>query len=191
VIPPLDEHDALIVVDMQNDFCPGGALPVQECDRVVATLNRWIEAAQQGGAQIIASRDWHPPDHESFQEQGGKWPPHCIQQSAGAEFRSDLRLPPDAHIVSKGNQSDRDSYSAFGATDLAEELRTQGVRRIWVGGVALDVCVKATALDGLQAGFEVHLIQNGTSPVDQADGQRSLEEMQQAGVIVETEDPDA
>ena len=185
--PHLDKHDALIIVDMQNDFCPGGALPVQDCDSVVITLNRWIECASQAGAKVIASRDWHPPDHSSFQGQGGKWPRHCMQETPGAQFRPDLHLPPDVLVVSKGTQPDRDSYSVFEDTVLAEELQNEGIIRLWIGGVALEVCVRATALDSLRAGFEVHLIRAGTSPVDKVAGRRALREMEQAGIIIETE----
>ena len=187
MIPTLNARDALILVDVQNDFCPGGALPVQECDQVVATLNRWIEAAQQAGTKVIASRDWHPADHISFQAKGGQWPPHCVQESSGAEFRPDLGLPANVRVVSKGAQPDRDSYSAFQATDLAQELRNQSIRRLWIGGVALDVCVRATALDGVEAGFEVHVILQGSSPVSEAEGRRALQEMERAGVIIEAE----
>ncbi len=184
---PLGPSDALIVVDVQKDFCPGGALPVPEGDRVVPVLNRWIDAARAGGAVVIASRDWHPAGHISFRERGGPWPPHCVQETDGAAFHPGLRLPEDAWIVSKGTDPDHDAYSAFGGKPLAEELRRRGVRRLWVGGLAEDYCVRATVLDGLKAGFEAHLIADAVRAVDvhPGDGARALREMRAAGCVVE------
>src|ERR1051326_4933654 len=146
--------DALLVVDVQNDFCPGGALAVAEGDKVVPALNRWIEKASASGVPIFASRDWHPPGHISFQQRGGPSPPHCVQGTAGAAFHPDLKLPPDAQIISKADHPDQDSYSAFGGTDLAEQLRRAGVRRVWIGGLTQDYCVRYSALDALREGFE-------------------------------------
>jgi nicotinamidase/pyrazinamidase len=179
----LNAQDALIVVDVQNDFCPGGLLPVRDGDAVVPVLNRWIERARQGGAIIVASRDWHPRDHISFKARGGSWPEHCVQDSPGAAFHPALKLPEDALIISKGTALDQDNYSAFDGTGLRERLRQAGVRRVWVGGLAQDVCVRATVLDALAAGFETYLIQNATRPVDvyPGDGERAVEEMLQAG----------
>src|ERR1700757_4198445 len=132
--------DALIIVDVQNDFCPGGALPVAEGDRVVPVLNRWIDSAGRGRALIVASRDWHPRNHISFRERGGPWPVHCVQDTPGAAFHPDLHLPADALIRSKGMAPDKDNYSPFEGTDFTETLRRRGVRRLWVGGLAQDVC---------------------------------------------------
>ena len=185
--PPLGPSDALIIVDVQNDFCPGGALPVPDGDRVVPVLNDWIDAARAGGAVVVASRDWHPPSHVSFRERGGPWPPHCVQGTTGAAFHPALRVPDDTHIVSKGTDPDRDAYSAFGGGPLADELRRRGVRRLWVGGLAEDYCVRATVLDGLWAGFEVRLIADAVRAVDvhPGDGRRALREMREAGCVVE------
>jgi nicotinamidase/pyrazinamidase len=187
-LPELSGHDALLIVDVQNDFCPGGALPVAEGDQVVPVLNRWIDAARQGHAQVVASRDWHPRHHISFRERGGPWPAHCVQDTPGAAFRSDLRLPADALIVSKATAADKDNYSDFVDTDLAETLRRRGVRRLWVGGLAQDVCVRATVLDALAAGFEVHMILDATRPVNVKpdDGQRAIEEMRRHGAVIES-----
>jgi len=134
--PKMQRGDALIIVDVQRDFCAGGALPVPDGDEVVAVLNQWIEAAEGAGALVYASRDWHPRAHVSFTERGGPWPAHCIQDTPGAQFHPDLRLPPSAIVVSKGVRFDKDQNSAFDDTGLAVELRQRGVHRIWVGGLA-------------------------------------------------------
>src|SRR5262245_19304100 len=192
-LPQLRPTDALILVDVQNDFCPGGALPVEEGDRVVPVLNLWIEAARQGGARIVATRDWHPPGHVSFRERGGPWPAHCVQNSWGAALRPDLKLPETVLLVSKGTTPDRDDYSDFEMTGLGEELKNKGIRRVWVGGLAQDVCVRATVLDALRLGFEVHLIRDATRPVNAAPGagDRALEEMRAAGCLIEEDGPHA
>jgi nicotinamidase/pyrazinamidase len=185
----LQPTDALIVVDVQNDFCSGGTLAVPGGDEVIPVLNRWIAAAQQGGAAIVASRDWHPPDHISFRDQGGPWPAHCIQNTWGAQFHSDLNLPDGVQIVSKAQERNADAYSDFQGTDLAANLKQKGIRRLWVGGLAQDYCVRATVLDGIDAGFEVHLIKNATRPVDAVpgDGARAIEDMRAAGCHIDEE----
>src|SRR5690349_18961003 len=127
----LRRGDALIIVDVQNDFCPGGALAVPEGDRVVSELNKWIAQAAHFDIPVFASRDWHPPNHISFKGLGGIWPVHCVQGSPGAEFHADLKLPPNATVVSKATEANRDSYSAFGGTDLADRLRAMNVQRVW------------------------------------------------------------
>ncbi len=182
----LSPQDALIVVDVQNDFCPGGLLAVEGGDEVVPVLNRWIDRAKQDGAMVVASRDWHPLHHVSFKERGGIWPEHCVQGTPGAKLHPGLRLPEDAVIVSKGTGLDKDNYSAFDDTGLAERLRLAGIKRAWVGGLAQDVCVRATVLDALAEGFETRLIENATRPVDltPGDGQRAVEEMRKAGALV-------
>ncbi len=179
--------DAVVVVDVQNDFCPGGALPVARGDEVVPVLNRWIAAAERAGAKVVVSRDWHPPHHVSFLDQGGQWPPHCVQNSEGAQFHAGLEVPADAILVTKGDRMDRDQHSAFDRTGLGEELRRRGVKRLWIGGLAQDVCVRATVLDALEEGFDVHVIKDGTRPVDvqPGDGERALEEMREAGAVIE------
>jgi nicotinamidase/pyrazinamidase len=183
----LNPADAVIVVDVQKDFCPGGALPVAGGDEVVPVLNQWIGAAQKAGAKIVVSRDWHPPTHSSFKEYGGVWPPHCVQNTEGADFHPDLNVSTEAIIVTKGDKVDHDEYSDFEGTGLGERLKEQGVRRVWVGGLALDVCVRATVLDALKLGFEVHVIRDGTRAVNvqPGDGDRALEEMSEAGAIIE------
>lgn len=186
-MPTLQPGDALILVDIQHDFCPGGVLAVPEGDTVIPVLNRWIEAAERAGVPIYASRDWHPADHVSFSEQGGPWPPHCVQGTHGAELHPDLDLPPETPIITKGSDPRRENYSAFDGTELAPHLRQAGVRRIWVGGLATDYCVRATVLDGLTDGFEVHVIVPAVRPVDvtPGDGERALREMAAAGAKLE------
>lgn len=179
--------DALLIVDVQNDFCAGGALAVPDGDAVVPVLNRWIEAARAAGVPVYASRDWHPANHGSFQEYGGPWPPHCVQNTPGAEFHPDLRLPPDAVIVSKGQDPATDGYSVFAGTDFAKQLQDAGVRRLWVGGLARDYCVRASVLGALDQGIGVRLIVPGTrgiaQPVDGRDA--ALEEMRAAGAAID------
>lgn len=181
----LQPTDALIVVDVQNDFCRGGALPVPDGDEVVPVLNQWIRAAKHAGTLIVASRDWHPADHVSFRERGGPWPMHCVQGTPGSNFHLDLQLPADAIIVSKATNRDQESYSAFGGTGLGDLLRQHGVSRVWVGGLAQDYCVRATALDAIREGFEVHLIMEATRPVSAEGGRRAIEELAAAGCFME------
>jgi len=183
----LQTGDALLVVDIQNDFCPGGALAVSRGDEVIPVLNMWISEAQAKGIPVFATRDWHPTEHISFKQRGGPWPPHCVQGTHGARFHSDLKLPPNAEIVSKATTKDVESYSAFGDTDLAERLRKAGVKRVWIGGLAQDYCVRYSSLDAIRQGFEVHVIVNATRAVNvnPEDGRRALEEIQQAGGILE------
>ena len=178
--------DAIIVVDVQIDFCPGGALPIEGGDAVVAVLNRWIEAASQAGVPVYASRDWHPARHLSFRESGGQWPSHCLQDSEGARFHPALRLPGSTVLVTKGVRFDRDQYSAFDETGLARELRRAGVRRVWIGGLAQDVCVRATVLDARREGFETTVIADATRPVTRDGGIEATGEMRQAGARFET-----
>lgn len=182
----LRPNDALIVVDVQIDFCPGGALPIDRGDEVVPVLNRWIAAAAEAGLPICASRDWHPRHHLSFKESGGEWPVHCVQDSAGARFHPELRLPADALVVTKGVRFDRDQYSAFDETGLATELRKRGVRRLWIGGLAQDVCVRATVLDARREAFDAIVIADATLPVTPSGGARANEEMRRAGACVDT-----
>lgn len=183
--PDLDRSDALLLVDVQNDFCPGGALAVPEGDRVVPVLNRWIGAARDAGIPVLASRDWHPRNHPSFAGRGGPWPEHCVQDTPGAAFHADLDLDGSETRVTKGVRFDHDQYSAFDATGLAHHLEEAGVERLWIGGLAQDVCVEATVLDACRAGFEVHLITEATRPVDPEAGEQALETMRQAGAVLE------
>lgn len=184
---PLDlmqEGDGLLIVDVQNDFCPGGALPIEEGDCVVPVLNRWTEAAQKKGIPVYASRDFHPLRHISFKDQGGPWPPHCIEDSEGAAFHPDLILPDDLVKITKGVRFDRDQNSAFDQTGLHEQLRRDSVRRLWIGGLALDVCVLASVLDARKEGFAVNVLLQATRPVTPEGGREAVVRMNDAGAEV-------
>jgi len=178
----MGEGDALLIVDVQNDFCPGGALPIARGDEVIAPLNRWIAAAAESGRPVIASRDWHPRHHPSFVTEGGPWPEHCLQDTEGAALCDSLALPSEAVIVSKGTRFDKDQYSAFDGTGLAVLLRKLSVRRLFIGGLALDVCVRATALDARREGFDAVLIIDGTRAVDPLRSPAVIRELEGAGV---------
>lgn len=177
---------ALLLVDVQNDFCPGGALAVPEGDRVIPALNHLANQFAAAGRPVYASRDWHPPDTTHFREFGGPWPPHCIANSPGADFHPSLNLPHDAIVVSKGEDRNDDGYSAFeGKTGtgrrLADDLRARGVTELFVGGLATDYCVRASVLDARRAGFPVTVITDGIAGIGRNDAARSLDEMQAAG----------
>ncbi len=181
-------HDALVIVDVQNDFCPGGSLAVPEGDRVVPVLNRYAERFAARGACVLASRDWHPARTRHFAAYGGVWPPHCVQDTPGAALHAALALPPATEVVSKGMDPDEDAYSCFQAraadgTPFAALLARRGIRRLFVGGLATDYCVKATALDARRAGLDVVVLEDAVRAVDVApgDGARALAEMDAAG----------
>jgi len=178
--------DALLIVDVQKDFCPGGALPVEGGDKIVPVINRWIAAAMAKDVPIYASRDWHPLGHLSFKGCGGPWPPHCIQDSDGAKFHHDLALPSSTIIVTKGVRFDQDQNSAFDQTGLAVQLHKDGILRLWVAGLAEDVCMLATVLDACQEGFEVVLIEKGTRPITSESGEKARRQMQEAGARIVT-----
>jgi nicotinamidase/pyrazinamidase len=176
---------ALVVVDVQNDFCPGGSLAVERGDEVVAPLNRLMREFLERGEAVYKSRDWHPPATKHFADFGGTWPVHCVQNTRGAEFHEDLLADPRVQIISKGT-GDEDSYSAFDGTKLAEELRRRGVREVWVGGLATDYCVKNTVLDALREGFRVRAVAEAMRAVNvqPGDGERAIAEMRAAGAEV-------
>jgi nicotinamidase/pyrazinamidase len=190
-IPTLHPGDALLLVDPQNDFCPGGSLPVADGDQVMPVLSAWAQAATHSRVPVFVSRDWHPPETTHFQSGGGAWPVHCVQGTWGAEFHPDLRLPPSAVIVSKGMGATEDAYSAFQARDeagthLADLLRRAGARHVYVMGLATDYCVKASALGAVDEGFLVTVVEDGCRAVDlrPGDGEAALEEMRAAGARV-------
>lgn len=180
----IKKGDALIIVDVQEDFCPGGALPIESGDRVVPVINDWLQIAEKKQVPVFASRDWHPLDHISFQTEGGKWPVHCVQDTPGAAFHKDLKLPFSAVVVTKGVRFDHDQNSAFDETGLAVHLKRKDIKRVLVAGLALDVCVLATAMDARDAGFDVVLISDAVRPVGAAAGARAVSKMRNAGVVV-------
>jgi nicotinamidase/pyrazinamidase len=176
---PPEFGDALLIVDPQVDFCPGGALAVPRGDAIFGPLNQVARRFDK----VVASRDWHPADHLSFRERGGPWPPHCVAGTRGAEFHPDLDPAPLDHVVSKGTDPELEAYSAFAGTDLEQWLRGQGVGRLYVAGLATDYCVRQTVLDARRAGFEVVVLEDciGAVDVQPGDGERALEEMEAAG----------
>jgi nicotinamidase/pyrazinamidase len=176
---------ALIVVDVQNDFCPGGALAVPQGDEVVAPLNELIDEFLERGAPVYKSRDWHPPRTKHFAAYGGTWPVHCVQDTKGAEFHQALHDDPRIDVISKG-LGDKDCYSAFDETDLAARLRQQNIEEVVVGGLATDYCVKNTVLDALKHGFKVKALENAMRAVEiePGDGKRAIDEMRAAGAEI-------
>lgn len=175
--------DALLIVDVQNDFLPGGRLPVPAGDQVIAPLNGAIALFRAQALPVYATRDWHPPTHCSFKPNGGIWPPHCIEGTPGAAFPAALGLPPDVAIVSKGNAPQGDAYSGFEGTALADMLRAAGVRRLFVGGLATDYCVLNTVSDALAQGFEVVLLSDAMRAINlqPGDGQAAIATMCELG----------
>jgi len=188
-------RDALVVVDLQNDFCPGGALAVKDGDAIVPVVNRYLQRFGGAGAPVFLTRDWHPAVTQHFKAYGGVWPPHCVQGTRGAEFHPGLRPPAGAEVVSKGMDPAQDAYSAFQAEDgtgrpLPAVLAARGIRRLYVGGLATDYCVRASALDALHGGFEVVVLTDAIGAVElqPGDGARAIGEMREAGAKFATAD---
>ncbi|MGC8832639.1 MAG: nicotinamidase [Armatimonadota bacterium] len=174
--------DALIVVDLQNDFCPGGALPVPKGDEIVQPINSILQLFPL----VVATQDWHPENHVSFQSQGGPWPPHCVAGTWGAEpHPAFLKSEVDVWIR-KATAPDKDAYSGFEGTDLADQLRVRGITRVFITGLATDYCVRATALDALAAGFNVVVLSDCIRGVDvnPGDSERAVQEMAAAGAVI-------
>ncbi len=181
----LGKGDALLIVDLQNDFLPGGALAVPRGDLVIAPINALIDLYHERGLPIYASRDWHPEDHCSFTAQGGPWPPHCVAATEGALFSEALQLPEEAIVISKALTADEDAYSAFNGTGLARSMLADGITRLTVCGLATDYCVLNTVLDGIEAGFEVLLVLEATRAVEvkPGDGDRAIAGMLARGAV--------
>lgn len=182
---------ALLVIDLQVDFCPGGSLAVAGGDEIVPLVNRAVELFSRRGLPVYATRDWHPAQSGHFQGFGGPWPPHCLQDSAGARFHPGLRLPGDATIVSKGCDPRRDDYSPFqvetgAGLTFGERLRKEGVGRLYLCGLATDYCVRASALEGLGAGFRVRVLTDAVRGVNltPGDADRALAEVEAAGGVL-------
>jgi nicotinamidase/pyrazinamidase len=188
VSPEGNDRSALLVVDVQNDFCSGGALAVPGSDHVVASLNRHIDDAIARGVAIYASRDWHPPVTTHFAARGGQWPAHCVQGTMGAAFHPSLRLPPTVTVVTKGDQPDTAGYSAFeghtsDGTSLLAQLQKHRITHLYVGGLATDYCVRASVLDALSAGLSVTVLLNAVAGVDvqPGDSARAIADMRERG----------
>jgi nicotinamidase/pyrazinamidase len=174
--------EALIIVDLQNDFCAGGALEVPDGDAVIEPVNRLASSVPF----VVATRDWHPPDHRSFAEQGGPWPAHCVRETPGAQLHPDLDTSRIAAIVDAGRTPDAEGYSGFEDTNLEQLLRDHDVDKVRVAGLALDYCVKATAIDARRAGFDVIVHRDATRAVEvqPGDGDRAVAELEASGVEV-------
>jgi nicotinamidase/pyrazinamidase len=181
----LEPGDALLIVDMQVDFLPGGALGVTAGHEVVAPINHLIALYREAGLPIVASRDWHPENHCSFAAQGGPWPPHCVADTPGAAFTAELALPDDAIVVSKADTAAVDAYSAFSGTDLAAQLRARGVVRLTVCGLATDYCVLNTVSDALEEGFDTLIVPEAMRAVDvkPGNGTRAMDRMVARGAV--------
>src|SRR5574338_710439 len=186
-----DHREALLIVDVQNDFCAGGALAAPDGDSVVPPLNRYIAQAVEAGMPVYASRDWHPQVTKHFKAYGGPWPPHCVQGTRGAEFHPDLKLPPQTIVVTAGDDPESDGYSACegrtaGGKSLADDLRARGVTSLYVGGIATDYCVKQSVLDARREGFEVRVLADAVTGIDvqPGDSEKALSEMVEAGAHV-------
>ncbi len=191
----LQSGDALSATDVQNDFLPGGALGVPGGDKIIPSLNRIIALFHKNNLPLFFTRDWHPPDHCSFQSQGGPWPPHCVQNTPGADFSSGLNIPESAVIISKGIEKDSEQYSTFYGRDAAGHTQSSlmkkfGVRRIFIGGLATDYCVLNSAKDALAGGYEVYVLADAVCAVDvkPGDGRRAVEEMVRCGAKIVTTD---
>src|SRR5713101_4788688 len=181
-----ENRKALIVVDVQNDFCPGGSLAVARGDEVVAPLNKLMKEFLDRGEPVFKTRDWHPARTRHFAAYGGVWPVHCVQNTHGAEFHPDLLDDSRITIISKGIDESADGYSGFDGTNLAELLREQDVKEVWVGGLATDYCVKHTVLEARQEGFDVKALADAMRAVNVSpdDGAKAIEEMRAAGAEI-------
>jgi nicotinamidase/pyrazinamidase len=177
---------ALLLVDLQNDFFAGGALPVSDGDAVVEPVNRLIGVFRRKSLPVFATRDWHPENHCSFEDQGGPWPRHCVRGTKGAAFDPRIRLPADAIVISKAQSPGADAYSGFQDTDLAKRLEALDVSAVVVGGLATDVCVEKTVLDALDAGLDVTVIREAVSGVDATpgDSEKALASMREKGASI-------
>ena len=173
-----------MVVDVQNDFCPGGALAVPGGDSVVPILNKVISAFAAADLPNVITRDWHPANHSSIKAHGGAWRPHCVEGTPGAEIHRGIRRPPGSVLVSKGTAPDKEAYSGFQGTDLAERLRRLGTKEVYLGGLTIEYCVRTTAEDALREGFATHVILDCVKGLEihQGDSAAALREMERAGV---------
>lgn len=179
----IEPGDALLVIDIQNDFLPGGSLTVPESEQIIPVINRCTEKFSSLGCPVFLTRDWHPVDHWSFAGQGGRWPDHCVAGTFGAEFSASLLQPETAQVISKGVLPESEGYSDFEAPDLQAQLGRAGIKRLFVAGLATDYCVLHTVLDALKLGLQVFLLQDAVRAVNvkHDDGDRALLTMRQHG----------
>lgn len=191
----MKNSSALVIVDLQNDFCPGGPLPVPDGDGIVPVVNRYLDLFMAAGVPVFFTRDWHPARTVHFKGFGGSWPPHCIQGTEGARHHPGLKVPDEAVIITKGESPESDSYSGFDGhdavgLDFEASLKGRGITHIYIGGLATDYCVKATALDGLCRGFKVTVLLDAIKGVDAGpgDSDRALEDMMAKGADTSTVD---
>lgn len=181
----LKTGDALVAIDVQNDFCSGGSLEVPGGDEIVPVMDRYIDLFLSKGLPVFATRDWHPKNHSSFEEQGGPWPGHCVAGSKGAQFHPELHLPDSTVVISTATKAEKEAYSGFEGTELNDRLKAAGIHRLLIGGLATDYCVLFTVKDALKNGYEVILLQDAVRAVDvqPGDGDKAIEEMTRLGAV--------
>lgn len=186
----INSKDALIITDVQIDFLPGGALAVKAGDQIIPVINDYIKLFKKVNAKIVASRDWHPQNHMSFKAQGGPWPPHCVQESEGALFHPNLKLSDDVIVVSKATDFDKEAYSVFDGTDLADRLASANVTRVFVGGLATDYCILSSVLDAVKLGFDTVVLVDAIRGINLVPGDvdRALAAMTKGGAVQRTLD---
>ncbi|OSS41539.1 Nicotinamidase [Desulfurella amilsii] len=179
------KNDALILVDIQNDFCTG-SLAVPDALSIIEKANIYIALVKKNDRPVFATRDWHPKNHSSFKDFGGIWPVHCVQNTFGSMFYKELKLPDNAIIISKATNPDKDAYSGFDGTDLDNKLKNLKIRRLFVGGLATDYCVKATVLDALSLDYTVFFLSDASKAVNikPDDEKKSINKMLRAGAIL-------
>ena len=184
-VPQPDRGSVLLLVHLQNDFCPGGALAVSEGDQIIPLINQYIGLFRSKGLPIIATRDWHPPNHCSFTEQGGVWPVHCVQGSRGAQFHADLHIPNGSLIISGATNPQKEAYSSFDGTSLNDHLEDMGAKTLFITGLATDYCVKQTALDACKLGYQVLILEDAIRGVNLKpdDSANALQDMLAAGAL--------
>ncbi len=184
----LSKQDALIIVDMQNDFMPWGSLPVPDADKIIEKVNEVAQIFSLASCPIFASRDWHPENHMAFKENGGIWPKHCVAGTLGADFAKGLKLPPDTFVINKGVNPYHENYSAFQETNLKALLKERGIKRVFICGVAADFCVKETAVGALNLGFFTFLVEDAIKGVFEDKTKKAQEELLSKGAVFLTTD---
>jgi len=179
----IKSNDALLITDIQKDFLPGGALPVEGGDEIIPVLNEYARRFEDSNAVVFASRDWHPANHISFTKQGGPWPPHCVQNTSGAQFSPGLKLPDHITVISKATNPEHESYSVFDGTSFEHELKMCETKRLFIGGLATDYCIVNTVLDARKFGYETLVLMDATLGINVRPGDvdRAVEAMKKVG----------